>query len=1334
MKKYLIITLCFLFSVFILFADSSQTFRLDHLNLSDGLPNSSVSKMVQDSNGFMWLGTLSGLSKYDGYNFTTYLNDPFDNNSLPHNLIQTMYIDKDDILWLGTYNGLSRFDINKNTFDNYPSIGDVENSLSNDVVVAIERDSKGRLWIGTLDGLNLFDEQTGTFTRFYNDPENSGSLPNNTVRSIFNDANDNLWIGTYGGLSQWDENTEGFINYTYDENDPESISSIYVMNIIQNPVNDDVILLGTWGGGITAFNTKTKKSTRYEIPDMIAYTMLADEDNRIWAGTWGGGLVILSLNDGTYDHYVYGTSSDLSHNIVYSLYQDLSGIVWIGTKGGGIDKYVGWKNQYTFFTNDENNPGSLLFGEIRVAYEDSQNRFWFGVIGSGLSRYNDEKNSFTNYSYDENDENSLSNAMINSIFEDSYENLWIGTNNGLNRYLEESDSFERIYAGEEGASLPENLIYTIVEDHDKNLWFGSYTRGISVLDHNSGNYRYYRHDNENPESISDNLVRSMTVDSLGKIWIATNKGLNLYLPETDSFKSYLHDSQNRSSISSNDVRKIFEDSEGNLWIATNGGGVNLFNREKETFSIISTIDGLLNNAVSGIEEDSKGNLLFITQAGISLYNIEEKSFSIIDEKTGLLSSELTSGYLKATDGSFYIGSNKGITHIPYFTEQTSLYTPQIHINRFSVSGIPFENDQQPIWDDEEVVLKYQQNTFSFEFALIDYSSDGKNQFAYKLEGVDTDWVYSGVRNFARYARLNPGEYMFKVIGADSRSNWNNTGTSLKITILPPFWFSAYAFFLYAITAILLIALVVFRIYSKRMETMKKIEEQDALNVELENRVTIRTAQIEEAREVAENATKAKSLFLANMSHELRTPLNAVVGFSALLDESDYSPEKKHIISSIKAAGKSLSTLINDLLDLSKLEAGKMTIKYAPINLTTILFEIKHIFDLKVKEKDLVFHIEVDDQIPRELMLDETRFRQILINLTGNAFKYTDSGFINIKVNQFNAREGFIDLVIVVEDTGTGISDLEKEKIFELFWQSDNDKLNKSTGTGLGLSITKNLVKLMNGEISVTSKQGKGSTFTIHFKDIAVPVSDFIESKSTNTELLENITFKGIKALIVDDIEDNRNLLIEIMKKIRIDYQYALNGSEAISICREYNPDIILMDLQMPVMDGFTAAENIKNDPETGHIPIVAVTASTETDHFNSDGLKVNYFSDYITKPYSLKNIINVLKNLLSFHTYDIDEDEVYNQVSFDNELIKEKELLMEKLNVYKKEWKELKPSGRMSVLENFAMRLKDLGKNHDARGLIAYAEDLLLYIKQFDLSNVEIELARYPYIMEKLNK
>lgn len=1311
-----------------------KSFRLDHLSIEDGLPHSSISKILQDSNGYMWFGTQSGLCRYDGYSFKTYFNDPFDLNSLPHNLIQTMFLDRDNILWLGTYNGLSKLNIRDNSFTNYLNISGDENSLSNNIIVAIERDNQGRLWIGTLDGLNLFNEKTGQFIRYVHDPENPSSLPDNTVRSILNDNDGNLWIGTYGGLSLWNDQSQTFTNWGPKEGDIHSLPNKYVMDITTSETSDTEIFLGLWGGGVVRFDTKTKKAFRYEIPDMHVYTILIDDKNRLWAGTWGGGLTVLSIEDGSLTHFKHETAPDLSHNIIYSLFQDVSGVVWIGTNGGGINKYVDWKNQYNVYTHNPKDPLSIPAGKIMVAYEDSKSRLWFGFQGSGLSRLDRSNGIFKNYSHDKNDDSSISNSIVNAIYEDLEGNLLIGTNHGLNRYIESTDSFECSYMGINHESLAENLIYSIVEDDNDNLWLGSYTRGITVLKNQTGELTYYRNDKDDPNSLSDNLIRSIFIDSENQIWICTNNGLNLFESETETFKHFYHDINDRKSISSNDVRRMFEDSEGNLWIATNGGGVNLYNRADDSFTLISTLDGLLSNSVIGIEEDKGGNLLFLTQSGISLYNRDEKLFTIINAKNGLLSSELTSGYVHTEDGSFYIGSNNGITEIPLFKNRDDFFTPTVLIKGFSILGIPYGENRTPLWDLESIPLRHFQNTISFEFTLNDYSTEGQNQFAYKLEGVDSKWVYSGDRNYARYTQLKPGEYTFRVIGADSRNNWNYGGDSLIIEISTPFWKSHFAYVLYLLFFVLLLLAGILRIKRLEKNANKKIDEQKSLNIELEKRVVERTAEIEEARKVAEKATRTKSIFLANMSHELRTPLNAVIGFSALLNEDDLNPEKKHIISSIKNAGKNLSILINDLLDFSKIEAGEMSIKYTPVNISIVLFEIKHIFSLRIKEKNLSFLLEIDPHIPERLMLDETRFRQILINLIGNSVKFTNSGFIKVKLKNLGYKEQShsITLELTVKDSGIGISQKEKDKIFNLFWQSEDAFKNKPNGTGLGLSITENFVKLMNGDISIESNINEGSTFKITFHDVNIPENLRDHSESIESDLLENISFKGIRALIVDDNNNNRNLLKEIMDQIKIDTDDAANGRDAIELAESFNPDIIFMDVQMPVMDGIAASMKIKSNPVTRHIPIVAVTASILGDFYDRENKKVNYFSAYISKPYSMKNITEVLKKLLSVDTFSIKSGSINIKDFYGNEKIINRDVLMKELQILEEQWRGLKPTGRMSILENFGKNLEDIGKRYNAYVLTAYAENFLTSVGLFDLPNLEIELARFPKIIEKL--
>lgn len=1370
MKRHLLITLLFSLFIFQSFAQKNDTFRLDSLSIDDGLSNSSVSAILQDDRGFMWFGTQSGLCRYDGYNFENYYNDPFDENSLPHNQIQCMFRDNEDVLWLGTYNGLSRLNTATGDFTNYPNIENDSTSLSNSVVVAIARDAMGRLWVGTLDGLNLLDENKGTFTRFYNEKGNPFSLPDNSVRTLLKDNNGNLWIGTYGGLSLWNEQTHTFENFQSSEDqiqitinnfkktlsvddprfmgnddffkkilklnvDEKTIPSNYVMTLTNHPFLENTIIVGTWKeknspGGVALFNTESKEVERIESPGKRVYSLITDDRERLWIGTWGNGLVLYNLRGNSYHLYSHKNGDDLSNDIVYSLTQDNSGVVWIGTNGGGINKFVDWKNKFSFLKNNPHDPYSLPSGKIISALQDSKGYLWFGIQGYGISRYDRKNGLFRNYKHIEGNEHSLSNSLVNVLFEDHQGDLWVGTNDGLNQYNRETDDFNRYYSGKEKNSLPDNLIYSIAEDHKGNLWLGSYTKGIYVRDPEGQISRRYKNENDNPDSLSDNLVRSLFVDSLGEVWACTNKGLNRYSKGSDSFIRYMHDRDDKSSLSSNDVRQIFEDSDGDLWIATNGGGVNLYDRGKETFSLISTEDGLLSNSVIAIDENDKGQLLFVTIPGISVYSKRDKSFSIIDKKTGLLSSELTSGFVHTSDGSLYVGGTDGITYIPNITKDLVLYKPEINIKAISILGIPY-NDGRAVWSLNNLTLDYSENVLSFEFFLSDYSAEGQNQFAYKLDGFDKDWSYSGNRNYAQYTNLDPGNYEFKVIGADSRNNWNLNGTSLSVLIKPPFWRSTYAYFTYFILGVFSIIFLFTRFKKKQNETIRKIDEQKALNIELENRVQKRTAQIEEARQMAEEATRAKSLFLANISHELRTPLNAVVGFSELLNEEDFSSEKRHIVTSIKTAGKSLTALINDLLDLSKLEAGKMKIHKTPTQLTRVLFEIGHIFKWKAEEKNLKFILDIDPQLPDELMIDETRFRQILINLVGNSVKFTDKGLIKVSVSVIGQRSGKIDLKVDVIDTGCGINDKEIQRIFDLFWQSDRRDLNKPVGTGLGLPIIRNLVSLMNGSLDVKSEKNHGTTVSIVFKNMTVvPIDEQIIPIQKTWGKQKR--FDKVKVLIADDIADNRNLLIEMMKRMNIETISAENGKDAYILTVNEKPDLVFMDLQMPIMDGYTSAVKIKDNPEISAIPVVAVTASLQSD-LPESGNNRKFFSDYIVKPFTLNKIREVMVKLVGQK-----EQGCVNALKNSNvqnnspKEIDDRENLIVKIENFKKEWMDLKPSGRMSRLEDFSVRLKDTGKKHKAEVLVEYAEIFLSHIKAFDLKAIEKDLKKFPLIISEI--
>ncbi len=498
-----------------------------------------------------------------------------------------------------------------------------------------------------------------------------------------------------------------------------------------------------------------------------------------------------------------------------------------------------------------------------------------------------------------------------------------------------------------------------------------------------------------------------------------------------------------------------------------------------------------------------------------------------------------------------------------------------------------------------------------------------------------------------------------------------------------------------------------------------------------------TLLLKEAKESADSANRAKSEFLANMSHELRTPLNAVTGFSELLSSVVTDRKQKSYLEAIKTGGKSLLTLINDILDLSKIESGKMEIQYEAVNPRLIFNEIEQIFRVKMAEKKLEFRVDIDEELPDALFIDETRLRQILLNFVGNSVKFTDKGHVRLSAGNISkdVAHGKMDFVISVEDTGIGIPKSEQKRIFEAFKQQKGQRVEQFGGTGLGLSICKRLIEMMNGRIDVRSAPGEGTVFDILLRDVAMASAD-MSAAERKTFDIDGVFFEKGVVLVVDDIASNRDLLNEVLSRANLEVLMAENGQEAVLKAREYRPDVVLMDVRMPVMNGVQATKKIKSHPETRKIPVVALTASvsvTEKDEIIRMGL-----DGYLSKPVRMENLFEELSKYLI-------KKEKTEHVSETPDLdaaptpaaLRDIENLPELIRILREEiapeQESLKGVIKMGQIKIISEKVKRLGEAHNARDLIYFADRLIEFQESFDIGNIEKTLAKFPGLVEAMD-
>jgi PAS domain S-box-containing protein len=790
--------------------------QFEHLTIEDGLSQNAGLVLFQDSQGYLWIGSQDGLNRYDGYTFKIFKHDPDDPGSISHNGILAITEDNQGNLWFGTWGGgLNRYDPATETFVRYRHEPDEPSSLSNDNVTSIKEDASGVLWVGTLAGLDRYDPATDTFVHFNHDPNDAGSLSSDVISVIFEDSHGQLWIGTgaYGiegyGLNRFDPATGKAIHYQHSETDPQSLSSNNIASIYEAPDGTFWIATGGFslhGGGLDQFDPHTGAARHFshnpKVSDSLGtndlMTLWGDSSGMLWVGTWANGLSVMDLSDpGRFVHYQNDPyfPDSLSGNEIWSLYKDHSGSLWIGTSHSGINKLSANSGQFSLYRNNPSTLSSLGTNAVGAFSEDRYGNVWIGTWGAGLERFDPDTGRFVHFRHDPDNPNSLSDNLLLDIHVDEYGTVWAGTlGKGLNRVNAATGRVTHYFHDpEKPTSIADDNITAIISDQEGGLWIGTFG-GLAHYDPRTNAFTNFRNDPGNPSSLNENKVVSLYLDSKrNTLWIGTWGGglsqldLNDPLhtdPQLATFVNYRHNTDDPSSISEDSVWAIHESADGSLWLGTQLG-LNHFDPAAKTFAHYTEKHGLPNNVVLGILEDDHANLWLTTNNGLAQFDPRAETFTVYDSSDGLQSNEFSSNaYFRAMDGTMYIGGINGFNLFNPENIQPNLIVPQVAVTRFEVFNEPIRMD---LSGHEPIQLSHQQDFISFEFAAFDFQAPQKNQYAYKLEGFDKDWIQAGNRRFATYTNLPGGQYIFRVKASNGDGVWNETGAAIPVFITPPVW-------------------------------------------------------------------------------------------------------------------------------------------------------------------------------------------------------------------------------------------------------------------------------------------------------------------------------------------------------------------------------------------------------------------------------------------------------------------------------------------------------------------------------------------------------------------
>lgn len=1239
LRKGLVTLFVLCFVVGLNLANNNFTFR--HLTLEDGLSNSFVNCIVQDSNGFIWMGTENGLNKYDGYSFKHYYSDVNSKNSLFSNEILSMLVDSSGVIWIGTFQGLFRYNEVEDNFDNI-RIDEVDQLNANIPVYAILEDANDILWIGTSgNGLIKYNEKTGNKEFYYHNDTKKNTISSNYIFTLYKNQPDILWIGTTdNGLDKLNTKTGQFFNYKPIKTIKSQQNVNAIIEIFEYKKN--TFLLGTRGDGLFTFNTQNKQFEPFVIEThsgeklnpIETYSIYRDSKNRLWISSHGKGLFCYdnSKRAERLEH-----SDELQHSLINNnartIFEDRQGNLWVVSYQGGVNILPNVHKKFdTYNLADDSEYASKIVTSIST---DKNSNLWVGTDGGGLKYYNRKTDEVKHYYPGPNRSLSIPDKVVMNLFLEENKKLWIGSYLGGLSILDlQTGKFKNYVTSEEPSSISCNFVSSILKSTKGEYWIGTNGGGLNRF--NVENETFYKVGENHPDFSSNpinNYVNCIAEDNNGRLWIGTFWGLTIYDPLNGMFINYKSNKNKPGSLSNNTVYCIKITSRNQIWLGTRNG-LNTFEPARNTFKSFNLADGLPGNVIYSIEEDEDGDLWLSTNNGLCNFNPITYETHNYYESDGLVGQEFfRQASHKASNGELFFGSLNGLISFHPDSIIENSHVPKAKITQFRVfnqevkPGKSYQNQvllKKPVYLTDTITLKHRFNNFAFEFAALDYTLPEKTNYKCKMVGFDNDWrLLASDHRYVSYTNLDPGEYVFKLKASSIDNEWDNKVTKMVVIIKPPIYRTWWAFLFYY----MLLAGIILFFWIMSIRRVKLI-----------NQVSL--AQVERAK--AEEVNQAKLRFFTNISHEFRTPITLILGpLEKMLNDKQIVKKYKGSLDLMHKNANRLLRLVNQIMDLRKIESGKMRLKTEKADIIVFLKDIYKTFEEYAGQKRIEFRFlsEVEELV---CWFDPDKLDKIVFNLLSNAFKFTrESGEIELFIEKTKLDNNTDGLKISVTDTGVGIAEEDQEKIFERFYQNQNPAQNYSKGSGLGLSLTHSLVQQHHGQINFNSVEGKGTTF-----NVVIPLSEAAysdeekfapEVPGVNKYLHvapEEIVEEDFKfelssdknaVLIVEDNYDLRKYLVKELGSYFNTYE-ASNGAEGLKIALDKLPELIISDVVMPEMDGLELCRRIKENFITNHIPVILLTARASIEHRIKG---IEYGADsYIPKPFNPAHLKMRIKKLL----------------------------------------------------------------------------------------------------------
>lgn len=1151
----------------------------------DGLSQTDVKAILQDSYGFMWFGTRNKLNRYDGNTIRVF--DCVDSESgMRDNNVSSLYEDSSRRLWIGTDNGVFIFDPVTEVFD-YIDDAAADGVRMTDWVSAIKSDSAGNVWI-VLPNQGLFRrDPAGKLWHYtFGNPD----VPDHgSPQCLCIDSGSRVWIGTNGlGVYLYDANADRFSQYLGDS----AGSTLEGENIYKMCDYGEDLVIGIHEGKLRRLNKRRNVVSDFNVPE-VHYKIIRDVaamDNELWVATQAGAYII-NESEGTVEH-IYNDpmcNYSLSDNQISYIYRDKENGIWLGTNMGGVNYLPRYGMEFIRHV-PMSRDFSISSKRIREMVQDSHGNVWIGTEDKGVNIYDPDTGLCRRLGKDTGSHPASDRTMALLAMNDD---VWVGYfKDGLD--ITSGNGRNISHYTEDRLSLSEGSIYAMCRDRSGNVWLGN-GWGVYLCDPVTMRM-------EHKPEFGMNYIFDILESSDGKIWVATmGSGVFRYDPATGAINHFEHDENDSSTLSSNSVSGIFESSQGEIWFSTDRGGICRYNAAENNFTTVSAAQGLPDDTAYKILEDKNHNLWFGTNNGLVQFTPTDLKIKTFTTKDGLPSNQFNyKSALVGSDGTFYFGSSEGLVSFDPYHHLSNTYVPPVYITKLVIDGTEkyvvedAGGDSCSVSSVRKIKLPYDRNSVGIHFATLSFTEPSANRYAYKMQNIDEDWNYTTDNHGVSYANLAPGSYTFLVKGSNNDGLWQESPAMLQIEILPPWWRTIWAYLLYAV--LIIVALSILIKWIKRSDLNKARQQQKLFEIEKEKELY-----------------RSKIDFFTQVAHEIRTPLTLING--PLESMLEMNIPDKDIRGNLKIMSRNTSellTLINQLLDFRKIDNNRMALTFTTIDVQESLNDVFQRFKSMALSEGRRIELTLSDE-PAYISGDRNAVVKIFNNLFSNAIKYSAYD-ISVKV----AVEGDVVKIVFLND-GPQIPAELGEMVFEPFYQMKRNA-NEHASSGIGLSLSRSLAKMMNGSLEF-SQSGQLNCFTVTLPILRDEQPPAIRAVDDNTAEGEDEVTEVDAAETILIVEDNRELRKFLVDKLcpRFSVEEASNGVEALDLLASRHVDLIISDIMMPEMNGLDLCKEVKSNIEYSHIPVLLLTAKNDLDS-KVKGLKIGAEA-YIEKPFSFKYLL-----------------------------------------------------------------------------------------------------------------